>query len=96
MYYVYCITKVHLLGNPLIKSDWDALKQCTSNTDGVNFNGSVSVDNNIAVSEVLTDHDNVAATSGHAVTADNNVETETGTCERQQRKLKELSRSSWF
>jgi hypothetical protein len=73
--------EVHLLGNLLIKSDFDALKHSASSTAGVDFNNSVSVDNNTAGSEVPADRDIVAATSGHAVTADSDVETETGTRE---------------
>jgi hypothetical protein len=68
---------VCLLGNLLIRSDLDALKHSASNTAGVDFNNSVSVDNNTAVS----DRDIVDATSGHAVKADGDVETETGTRE---------------
>lgn len=60
---------MHSLGNLLIKSDLDALKHSTSNTAGVDFSNSVSVDNNTAVSEVPTDCDIVAAMSGHAVMA---------------------------
>jgi len=53
----------------MIKSDLDELKHSASNTAGVDFNNSVYVDNNTAVSDVPTDHDTVAAVSGHAVMA---------------------------
>ena len=56
--------EVHLLGNLLIKSDLDAPKQSASNTAGVHFNNSVSVDNNTAVSEVPTDRDVAAVMAG--------------------------------
>jgi hypothetical protein len=36
------------------KSNWDELKHCVSNPDGVNFHDSVSVDNNTAVWEIPT------------------------------------------
>lgn len=61
---------MHLLRNLLIKSDLDVLNHRASNTAGVDFNNSVSVDNNTAVSEVPTDPDIVAAMSGRAVMAE--------------------------
>jgi hypothetical protein len=68
--------------------------ECIINNNNNNNNNSVSVDNNTAVSEVPTDHDIVAATSGHAVKADSNAETETGTHELEVNASRGSSESS--
>jgi hypothetical protein len=68
------------------KNDWDALTRCISIPIEVNFHDYVSIDDNAAVSEVLSDCNIDAAVSDHAVTDDSDDECKISACELESKR----------